>query len=712
MANYIIDDINIDVINITIDGSPATCLAIKLNQIFSINDTFYFTINDIIPLVQSYFLNNSVNNLLFTKTLNTIAPNASPGEYNISFVNRNLSMTVTYEQGTSRARIAVSDISISGIIHTFSNGPNSDAGMGYNANECQIAIVFLDKSGNLLKIDPLRAGSLITLWGLSTPSGNSNYPVLYSVSTNIMRSGSTNSITYTITDIYEYDELPSISDASVVVSPLYNIYTGSEITPEVRVGYKGNVLTENTDYTKSYVNNIDANDPYTAAVVTGINNYTGTKSITFYIVNAEDDDIFCYLLQYTWAYTGYPIKPGVEIIDRTLNYTLIEGTDYTVQYWNNVDATTEQDPAYVNITGIGDYNGLSRQLTFQILSNVEIPDPYDGDEDSENVGGDGEEDYESDDIDFPDLPTLSAADSGFVSLYIPTASQLSDAGEYVWSQDFSSVFYNFFDHPADCIYGLSIIPVTPSYYNSYFTLGNIQTGVAMRKVTSQFVDFDCGSVTIPEQLGSYLDYSPMTKVHIYLPFIGTQELDTDEVMGATLRLHYRIDVGSGACVAIIRVNKSDDINSRNDVLYSFTGNCACQIPISGASFDNVVASSLNILTSLGRMAITNGVSSSFDVANIASSIASMMKPTYNHTGNISGAGGFIGNREAYVIVNCPRKWIPTNQFKYTGYPGFMYSALSALSGFTKVEAIHLDGIPATQEELIELDSILKEGVIL
>ncbi|MCD8021819.1 MAG: hypothetical protein LUF30_02145 [Lachnospiraceae bacterium] len=72
-----------------------------------------------------------------------------------------------------------------------------------------------------------------------------------------------------------------ISDYKVSLSNSEYTYTGYENTPQVLV-YDGNgYLTEGTDYTVSYTNNVNVG---TAKVtITGIGNYTGTLTATFAI---------------------------------------------------------------------------------------------------------------------------------------------------------------------------------------------------------------------------------------------------------------------------------------------------------------------------------------------------------------------------------------------------------------------------------------------
>ena len=59
-------------------------------------------------------------------------------------------------------------------------------------------------------------------------------------------------------------------------------WTGSEITPQLSVTWKGKPLVQGTDYTVSYADNVEVGTA--SATITGINDYTGTNSAQFTIV--------------------------------------------------------------------------------------------------------------------------------------------------------------------------------------------------------------------------------------------------------------------------------------------------------------------------------------------------------------------------------------------------------------------------------------------
>lgn len=134
----------------------------------------------------------------------------------------------------------------------------------------------------------------------------------------------------------------SISDGDV--APIGDQeYTGSEITPSVKVTVGGKTLTQGTDYTVSYSNNVN---PGTArATVTGIGNYAGTVTTDFYIYGdiskAQIDDIP------DQAWTGVAVTPSLTV--KFAGKTLVNGKDYTVSFSNNKAEGT----ATVTITGNG-----------------------------------------------------------------------------------------------------------------------------------------------------------------------------------------------------------------------------------------------------------------------------------------------------------------------------------------------------------------------
>lgn len=142
-----------------------------------------------------------------------------------------------------------------------------------------------------------------------------------------------------------------ISVADVQVESTSVQYTGSEIKPNVTVTLNGSkentVLTENIDYTVSYVNNVNVGKA--SVVVKGINGYSSEKTVDFQITPVSVTDVQIKNTkratpgsapQYSLTYNG--IK-------------MVNGTDYTISTSNYSKCGIHT--ATVTIVGKGNFEG-------------------------------------------------------------------------------------------------------------------------------------------------------------------------------------------------------------------------------------------------------------------------------------------------------------------------------------------------------------------
>lgn len=334
-------------------------------------------------------------------------------------------------------------------------------------------------------------------------------------------------------------------------------------------------------------------------------------------------------------------------------------------------------------------------------------DPFASGEGSSSTtgGGTGNFDGTSDSIDIPGLPTLSAVDAGFITLFTPTIEQLSNLSSYMWSDAFDvATFKKIFADPMQAILGLSIVPVSvPNGGERVVTVGNISTGISITTATSQYVEVDCGTINVNEYWGAYLDYDPFTKAEIYLPYVGIHPLSVDDIMGKPVHVVYHVDILSGACCAYVKCG--------NSVLYSFIGQCASSIPVTGNDWTNVINGVLNIAGSVGSMVATGGSTAPMAIGTIASTAVNSLKQSVEKSGSMGGTGGMLGVQTPYIILTRPRQAVPSGQNAFMGYPSFITTKLADLSGYTEVDKVHLENIDATDGELNEIETLLKNGVI-
>lgn len=389
-------------------------------------------------------------------------------------------------------------------------------------------------------------------------------------------------------------------------------------------------------------------------------------------------------------------------IDRDYRYAVTNPTSstfgYATVYFNNphrMSAGNTQLPSYfVEI--------FSGSKPFKPTT-----DPYAPGDITDKDGGNGDFDATSEPVDIPPLPTISATDTGFLTLFNPSLSNIRDLAAYMWANPLFDVnaYKKILANPMDAILGLSIVPCAiPATSSKNVTVGNIPTGVSMPVCDGQYLSIDCGSINVNEYWGAYLDYSPYTKAELYLPYCGIHPIDIDDVMGKAVKVVYHVDILTGACVAYVKCGDS--------VLYSYIGQCASSIPVSGSDWTNMINGIINASTAIGSMAATGGLTAPMAASTIATTAVNTIKPSIERSGSLSGTGGIMGNQIPYLILTRPRQALPELQNQFSGYPSFISSYLGDLIGYTEVDSIHLEGIPATGAELNEIESILKGGVIL
>lgn len=334
-------------------------------------------------------------------------------------------------------------------------------------------------------------------------------------------------------------------------------------------------------------------------------------------------------------------------------------------------------------------------------------DPYAAGDITDKDGGNGDFDATSEPIDIPALPTVSAVDTGFMTLFSPSLQNMRDLAAYMWSNPLFDVnaYKKILANPMDAILGLSMIPVAITATNTReVKVGNLGTNIFMPVANSQYVAIDCGSINVREYWGAYLDYSPYTKAELYLPYCGIHPIDIDDIMGKAVNVVYHVDILTGACCCYVKCGDS--------VLYTFSGQVATTIPITGNDWTSMINGIINATTAIGSMAATGGLTAPMATSTIASTVINTAKPTMERSGSMSGTGGMMAVQYPYLILTRPRQALPELQNQFSGYPSFISSYLGDLVGYTEVDSVHLEGIPATGAELDEIESILKGGVIL
>ena len=352
----------------------------------------------------------------------------------------------------------------------------------------------------------------------------------------------------------------------------------------------------------------------------------------------------------------------------------------------------------------------------------------------------------------PDENNYGAVSCGLITIFSPTKAQLQKLSEVLWGQGFWNFVQNAIENIADLFVSLAMVPFTVSTgdtvevtWFSYDIGGQVPigTGIYLTKASNQWYEFDMGTINLAGggrgfATDSVLDYSPFSKLGIYLPFIGYQELDIDECRESPINLKYRIDILSGTCVALITIN--------GRTIYQFTGNCLTQLPLTSMDAQTMLSNAVNIGIAAASAGATAAVASAGDamtaenlakgdisataaelqnaqhaasVSNAQGSLTSAtangilgMKPNFKKSGAVSASASLFNVMQPYLFLTTPRQSVPEGYERVCGFPCNMGDILGNFEGFTVVEDIRLNGLVATSPEVEEIYQLLKQGVII
>lgn len=309
----------------------------------------------------------------------------------------------------------------------------------------------------------------------------------------------------------------------------------------------------------------------------------------------------------------------------------------------------------------------------------------------------------------PENPSLlSGSANGLWKIYNPQLADIQAFGSWLWSSSIIDQITRMFNSPIDAVIALHQIYCTPDRGGSANIMcGFLDSGVSSTyTVSNQYTEIDCGKVHIDEYYGTAVDYA-YTKIAIYLPFIGIMPLSASVVMGSDVSVLYRIDVLTGTCLAQIKVTKQNS----DAVMYTFEGNCACQIPLTASTYTGTVSALVNGVQAGLSLFMGDVVSAAGEVGSMLASSQRGLSGT-KQSGSLGANAGALGIRTPYLIITHPTIYDAYRYNVQYGFPSNKTVTLGNCSGYTEVKDIHLSGISCTDNELEEIERLLKEGVII
>lgn len=365
-------------------------------------------------------------------------------------------------------------------------------------------------------------------------------------------------------------------------------------------------------------------------------------------------------------------------------------------------------------------------------------DPNDRDPEpnnKEDMGG-GPHTPTSDPIPVPGLPPIGPLSGGACRAFVLDETEFADFNSRLHDPTAWQAIKQYFNDPMDFLVGCVCLPFFAPYFGyQYPKFGTYVWPVSYRVCRDQFKEIDCGSVLCSAYYGSCFDYSPYTKIQLWLPFIGFVQLDPDEVMEMQISVKYHVDCMTGDCVAYVSTGSSV---MQPRVLGIYNGNCGMQTPMARTSYDNVISCAFGLVgaaasagagyvgggAALGAMAESGAKEASVAAhraglnAHLASRLASSTmsavagaKTTSIKSGTTGGALGFMGVLTPYLLIHTPRQSKPSNYIGMKGYPSNIGGIVGDFTGYVEFSDVRLN-VPALENEVDEIYELLKGGVLI
>ena len=325
-------------------------------------------------------------------------------------------------------------------------------------------------------------------------------------------------------------------------------------------------------------------------------------------------------------------------------------------------------------------------------------------------------DHTSDTITIPDPPSVSTSSVGFMHVYNVASGALATLGQYLFPSvanitDIESALRAIagifaYRDSVQYIVDLHAIPVAPTTGGSAaIKIGSLTTEISQPVVPTDYVDFDCGSVSIPEQYCNFIDFIG-TRCKLFLPFVGFVEIAPEYWNGGTLSVKYRFNVIDGSFMAYVRATSSKS-KLANSLIGQYGGSACLHLPVIANSYGALASGLVGGSMQIAAGAATGNVGGVVAGALTASNFQGNMSQSNNYNASTS----FLGGRRPYLLIE---REVPNFSTQYThdkGLPCNVAVSLSRVSGFTIIDDIDLSGITgATENEIAELRQLLKEGV--
>lgn len=289
-----------------------------------------------------------------------------------------------------------------------------------------------------------------------------------------------------------------------------------------------------------------------------------------------------------------------------------------------------------------------------------------------------------------------------IGCYVMNKDQLREFLNDLWTTDLiDSIRNSFIGDGSNALLGVRWFygikdRISYTTTKAHVSLGNVVfTGVPTQSVAAkEFVEFDAGSVVVPQFYGDYRDWA-ITTYQVYLPFIGIIDLAPQDVVGKTLYLKYWINISDGS--AMCTLSTTPTTPNGTGTLFTTTCSWGYDIPVR-------VDSAMDIISRLAQM----GVSASAAGPVLGQFMGS---PGQYSSGELSPNSNVMSDFQPKLVIHRRDDISGSNFGDAQGAPGTSTTTVGASTGYLKVSEVYNAGSLAMRRSG-EIIALLKEGIYI
>lgn len=336
-------------------------------------------------------------------------------------------------------------------------------------------------------------------------------------------------------------------------------------------------------------------------------------------------------------------------------------------------------------------------------------DTSDANDDTQSGDKAGETTGTSDDKGIiPHIPPTFIAKRSMFNLYQVNETTVRSITDYLWSTDLTNTLLKLYSDPMDAILSMYVLPVASTHLQAStdVMLGNVKLNVKSSLVEAYQETYIAGVIDVTHYNHDVRDYAPYSEYYLYLPYIGIVQLNAEDVVGSKLTIYYDVDLCTGSILARIWVERGQ----LNACLYQYTGSCIYILPITKLNQQNAITVASNAALNAISGSLTGGVMRAG--AQAVEAGISGLQSHVSQGGSIGGNASITASPYPYIIIKHKTPQTPSGSNKYYGKPTLKTITLGKHKGFVRVKDINLSNIDLTKPEIDELETMLKEGVII